>query len=51
MDGKTYLYYATGDQATWGNVRVAMFNDNLKRFFASYFPTGAPVVTLSAKRG
>ena len=36
--GKTYLYYATGDQETWGTVRVAMFNGPEKAFFENHFP-------------
>jgi hypothetical protein len=44
----TYLYYATGDQASWGSLRVAMFPGNLEQFYQSYFPPSAPVVTLSA---
>lgn len=41
VDGKTYLFYATGDQETWGTVRVAMYDGNIKSFFESYFPKGA----------
>jgi hypothetical protein len=37
-EGKTYLFYATGDQETWGTVRVAMFDGNEKNFFEQYFP-------------
>lgn len=51
--GNTYLYYATGDQATWGSVRVAMFAGPEKQFFQSYFPQGPKSVkfkTCSAKR-
>ena len=36
--GKTYLYYATGDQETCGTVRVAMFNGPEKAFFENHFP-------------
>lgn len=39
-NGKTYIYYATGDQETWGTVRVAMFDGNEKEFFEGYFPSG-----------
>ena len=35
--GKTYLYYATGDQETWGTVRVAMYDGSEKEFFESSF--------------
>ena len=50
MDGRTYVYYATGDQATWGNVRVAEFDGGLRQFFESYFPVGAPMIKVSAKQ-
>ncbi len=48
--GNTYLYYATGDQQTWGSVRVAMFAGPEKDFFESHFPTGVKFKTCSAKR-
>ena len=38
--GNTYLYYATGDQATWGSVRVAMYVGAMRQFFESCFPAG-----------
>lgn len=38
--GNTYLYYATGDQATWSSVRVAMYNGPMRQFFESCFPAG-----------
>jgi hypothetical protein len=37
-NGKTYVYYATGDQETWGTVRVAMYNGLEEEFFSEYFP-------------
>ena len=48
-EGNTYLYYATGDQQTWGAVRVAMAAGSMKAFFESCFPAGAPTVKVSAK--
>jgi len=47
--GKTYLYYATGDQETWGTVRVAMFDGIEKSFFESYFPKNVTFTKASAK--
>jgi hypothetical protein len=47
--GKTYLYYATGDQETWGTVRVAMFDGKVKAFFESCFPENIPLLSVSAK--
>ncbi len=49
-EGKTYLYYATGDQSTWGAVRVAQFDGSMKDFFTGAFPTGVPTIQISAKR-
>jgi len=48
--GKTYLYYATGDQETWGTIRVAMFDGTEKAFFEAYFPENSPLTKLSAKQ-
>ena len=47
--GNTYLYYATGDQATWGSVRVAMFPGNLEKFYEAWFPKNTTFKTCSAK--
>jgi len=49
-EGNTYVFYATGDQATWGSVRVAMFPGTMPRFFASYFPAALPKLTFSARQ-
>lgn len=46
--GKTYLYYATGDQETWGTVRVAMYDGSEKAFFEGHFPKGASLIKVSA---
>ncbi|WP_349315814.1 hypothetical protein [Chitinophaga sp. MM2321] len=48
--GKTYLYYATGDQATWSTIRVAMYDGPMKEFYESYFPEGTSFVQASAKQ-
>jgi len=48
--GKTYLYYATGDQQTWGDVRVAQYDGSMKEFFTDWFPNGVPFVRTSAVR-
>jgi hypothetical protein len=47
--GRTYLYYATGDQETWGTVRVAMYDGSEKEFFERHFPGSIRFVRLSAK--
>jgi hypothetical protein len=48
-EGKTYLYYATGDQETWGTVRVALFDGTEKEFFESHFSGNTPFTRVSAK--
>jgi hypothetical protein len=49
-DGQTYLFYATGDQATWGAARVAQYAGPMREFFAGHFPEGLPTVRLTAVR-
>ncbi len=49
-EGKTYLYYATGDQETWGTVRVAMFEGTEKVFFEKHFPEKALLIKVSSKK-
>jgi hypothetical protein len=48
-EGKTYLFYATGDQETWGTVRVAQFDGTEKAFFESHFPEKVSFTKTSAK--
>ncbi len=50
VDGATYLFYATGDQATWGAVNAALFPAPMADFFASCFPAGVPTVKASARK-
>ncbi|HPM79566.1 MAG TPA: hypothetical protein PLF81_02660 [Candidatus Anammoximicrobium sp.] len=49
-EGHTYVYYATGDQATWGSIRVAMYLGPMKSFYESCFPPGVSTVKATAKR-
>ncbi|HVV72898.1 MAG TPA: hypothetical protein VHI52_15595, partial [Verrucomicrobiae bacterium] len=49
-EGNTYLFYATGDQQTWGSLRVAMFPGTMREFYESYFPVGVPMLRVSARR-
>jgi hypothetical protein len=49
-EGNTYVFYATGDQQTWGSVRVAMYLGPMQEFFESCFPAGGQLVEVSAKR-
>ena len=39
VDGKTWLYYAVGDQRTWMNIKRAVFNGSVARFLESWFIT------------
>ena len=48
-EGKTYLYYATGDQATWATIRVAMYDGSMKTFYEKHFPEGKTFEKISAK--
>jgi hypothetical protein len=48
-EGKTYLTYATGDQATWGAVRIALYDGPMQEFFTSHFPSGVPTMKASAR--
>lgn len=50
-EGRTYLYYGDGDQATWGTICVAMYDGTMKKFYESYFPEGSTFKKVSAKRG
>jgi hypothetical protein len=48
-EGKTYLTYATGDQATWGAVRAALYDGPMAEFFTSHFPAGMPTLQADAR--
>jgi hypothetical protein len=43
-EGKTYITYATGDQATWGAVRMAFYDGPMEEFFTSHFQAGVPML-------
>ncbi|MEI6679226.1 MAG: hypothetical protein WCL21_11505 [Mariniphaga sp.] len=47
--GKTYLYYATGDQETWGTVRVALYDGPEKVFFENHFPENKIFIKTNSK--
>lgn len=49
-EGRTYLYYGDGDQATWGTICVAMYDGTMKNFYESYFPDGIIFDKVSATR-
>ncbi len=50
VEGKTYVYYAIGDQATWGTIRVAMYAGPMKEMLESYFPKDIPTVKFDARQ-
>lgn len=50
-EGNTYVYYATGDQQTWGTIRIAMYSGPMEQLFKDCFPEGVPMVTFDAREG
>jgi len=48
--GSTYVYYGTGDQATWGTIRVAMYTGPMKEMLESHFPEGVPTIKMDATK-
>jgi hypothetical protein len=50
FQGNTYVYYATGDQATWGTIRVAMYAGPMQQMLEAYFPAGVPMIKFDAKQ-
>lgn len=38
VGGKTYLFYADGDQSTWSSLRTAVYDGTPQQFLESYFP-------------
>ena len=49
FEGNTYIFYATGDQATWGTIRVAMYAGPMRAMFEAHFPDGVPTIKFDAK--
>lgn len=49
-EGNTYVYYGTGDQATWGTIRVAMYAGPMKEMFEAHFPAGVPTIRFDARQ-
>lgn len=49
LDGVTYLYYATGDQSTWADLKRAVYPGPMSEFFQHYFPAGQTPVEVRAK--
>jgi hypothetical protein len=49
LDGKTYVYYCTGDQQTWGDLERAVYPGPMAEFFESYFPENTPATRVDAR--
>jgi hypothetical protein len=43
--------YGTGDQATWGTIRVAMYAGPMKELLEAYFPAGVSAIKFDATQG
>jgi len=50
-EGRTYIYYATGNQWDKGTIRVAMYDGPMKEMFEKYFPAGVEMITFDARQG
>lgn len=37
MDGRTFIYYAVGDQRTWMNIKRSVYDGPMSRFLRSWF--------------
>ena len=49
IGGETYVYYATGDQQTWMELKRARYPGPMAEFFQSYFPADADMTEVSTK--
>lgn len=49
IDGKTYVYYATGDQQTWSDLKRAVYPGPMSELLESYFPPGQPTIQADAR--
>lgn len=50
-NGNTYVYYGTGDQATWGTIRVAMYRGCMREMLEAYFPPASAMIQFDATSG
>lgn len=50
FEGNTYVFYATGDQATWGSIRVAMYAGPMQEMLEAFFPASAPMVKFDTQK-
>jgi len=48
--GRTYVYYLTGDQQTWGTTKCAVYPGPMAEFLQGYFPANTPTVRVTARR-
>jgi hypothetical protein len=51
FNGKTHIFYATGDQANWAEIREAIYPGPMNEYFESCFPEGVAAVKFSAQQG
>ena len=38
-NNKTYVFYCSGDQQTWGNIQLAVYDGSKEQLLSSYFPS------------
>ncbi len=49
IDGTTYVYYATGDQQTWSDLKRAVYPGSMAEFFEGYFPPDRSTTRVDAR--
>jgi len=50
IEGKTYVYYATGDQQTWCDLKRAVYPGPMQAFLESHFPEGAQSAEIDLRK-
>jgi hypothetical protein len=52
VDGKSYIFYATGYQsASGGDIHQAMYNGSMQQLLEAHFPAGVPTMKFDAVAG
>lgn len=49
IDGKTYVYYNGGNQATWANVKQAIYPGPMREFFEAFYLQDAVLTEIDAR--
>jgi hypothetical protein len=49
--GKTYIYYAVGDQNLWADIHALRYDGSMQQMFEAYFPAGVPTIKFDARTG